>query len=546
MVHRMVWVAISMCLLLVGCGNIEATIRGLKYDLGDPDNLNAVATCNPSEGANLDRTRTAAEQGDASEQKNLGLLYYKGQCVPKNYVEAAKWFAKSAGQGFAAGQYDLSMLYKNGLGVPKNDVAAYLWCSMAAAQDDLAAKKDMKTIESTLTHDQIAEAQKNAAEWKRAEKGNARAQFHIGMLYTKGILVPQDDVGAVTWYRKGAVQGDGMAQNALGLAYYRGKGVSHDCTEALQWFHKAVDQNQPNAQTNLGWMYYKGLCVTQDFSEALRWTHKAADRGFAEAQTNLGDLYETGEGVPQNNQEAVKWYRLAAEQNNVMGQIRLAHMLSEGKGVKQDDVAAYLWLSLAADHDQNQVSSESVLETAKNALDPLISRMTKEQITQGKKLVAAWKKRHGIRDHGVGSQNNDQEKTLQSGTIRIPLKKIGDMYAVPVTINNTSTIEFLVDSGAADVTVTSDIVLRLVRTGAIQKEDFLGASTYVTADGSQVPTERFTIRSLKIGDTVVLKDVVAGVTPTKGGLLLGQSFLQRFQSWSIENASNTLVLQPMP
>jgi TPR repeat protein len=32
-----------------------------------------------------------AEQGDALAQKNLGLMYYKGQGVPQDYVKAHMW-----------------------------------------------------------------------------------------------------------------------------------------------------------------------------------------------------------------------------------------------------------------------------------------------------------------------------------------------------------------------------------------------------------------------------------------------------------------------
>jgi len=40
-----------------------------------------------------------------------------------------------------------------------------------------------------------------------------------------------------------------------------------------------------------------------------------------------------------------------------------------------------------------------------------------------------------------------------------------------------------------------------------------------------------------------LHDVEGGSAPIAGGLLLGQSFLHRFQSWSIDNARGVLVLE---
>jgi len=45
---------------------------------------------------------TAAEQGDAEAQYNLGVRYANGEGVPEDYKEAVKWFRKAAEQGFAA------------------------------------------------------------------------------------------------------------------------------------------------------------------------------------------------------------------------------------------------------------------------------------------------------------------------------------------------------------------------------------------------------------------------------------------------------------
>jgi hypothetical protein len=48
--------------------------------------------------------------------------------------------------------------------------------------------------------------------------------------------------------------------------------------------------------------------------------------------------------------------------------------------------------------------------------------------------------------------------------------------------------------------------------------------------------------SIWVGD-VVLENVTASVAPSQGSLLLGQSFLSRFKSWSIDNAIHELLLE---
>ncbi len=56
----------------------------------------------------------------------------------------------------------------------------------------------------------------------------------------------------------------------------------------------------------------------------------------------------------------------------------------------------------------------------------------------------------------------------------------GETFVVPVTINGQITLDFIVDSGAADVNIPADVVMTLIRTGTITDNDFLGKETYRT------------------------------------------------------------------
>jgi gag-polyprotein putative aspartyl protease/PAN domain len=128
-----------------------------------------------------------------------------------------------------------------------------------------------------------------------------------------------------------------------------------------------------------------------------------------------------------------------------------------------------------------------------------------------------------------------------TGYSAIPMVGDGGTFKVPVTINGQLTLNFVVDSGASDVCIPADIVQTLKRTETITDADFLDKQTYYLADGSTLPSQRFVIRSLKIGDKT-LENVVGAIVPVAGGLLLGQSFLSRFKSWSIDNHAGTLIL----
>jgi TPR repeat protein len=147
-----------------------------------------------------------------------------------------------------------------------------------------------------------------------AEQGDVSAQCNLGVMYSNGQGVAQDDQQAVTWFRKAAEQGEVNAQYNLGVMYQYGEGVPQDDQQAVTWYRKAAEQGHARAQSNLGVMYDQGQGVAQDFQQAVTWYRKAAEQSNASAQYNLGLMYKQGLGVAQDNQQAVTWFRKASEQ----------------------------------------------------------------------------------------------------------------------------------------------------------------------------------------------------------------------------------------
>jgi TPR repeat protein len=111
---------------------------------------------------------------------------------------------------------------------------------------------------------------------------------------------------------KKAESGDATAQFELGVKYRFGQGVSKDELEAARWFRKAAEQKNALAQFNLGMAYTNGEGVPKNEAEAVRWYRKAAEQGNAEALHSLGVAYVNGVGVPKNENEAYFWLNLEA------------------------------------------------------------------------------------------------------------------------------------------------------------------------------------------------------------------------------------------
>lgn len=230
----------------------------------------------------------------------------------------------------------------------------------------------------------VAKDDREAVAWYRraAEQGLAGAQFNLGVMYAGGSGVVQDDREAIAWFRKAASQGLPEAQYNLGIMYDNGRGVAKDEREAAAWYRKAAEQGDAKAQFNLGLSYANGEGVAKDQREAAAWFRKAAEQGYTAAQNSLGWYYESGTAVLQDFREAANWYRKAATAGNAFGQRNLGRLYRDGEGVQKDLVAAYAWLNLAAaaghpdaPRERNEVAQE----------------LSREEIVLAQKLAADWK-----------------------------------------------------------------------------------------------------------------------------------------------------------
>ena len=77
-----------------------------------------------------------AEQGNATTQFNVGLMYAEGQGVKQDDVEGVKWYRKAAEQGHARAQLLLGYSYLLGKGVQVNKALAKEWFGKACDNGD--------------------------------------------------------------------------------------------------------------------------------------------------------------------------------------------------------------------------------------------------------------------------------------------------------------------------------------------------------------------------------------------------------------------------
>ncbi len=131
----------------------------------------------------------------------------------------------------------------------------------------------------------------------------------FALLGVLALSAQEQDIAAI---RKRADAGEAKAQYLLGAAYHSGRDIPKDLPESVRWWRKAAGQGYAPAQYLLGLTYYKGDGVARNDAESVRWWLKAADQGLNESQGMLGASYALGEGVPQDWGESYFWLSLAS------------------------------------------------------------------------------------------------------------------------------------------------------------------------------------------------------------------------------------------
>ncbi|MDR3181394.1 MAG: sel1 repeat family protein, partial [Planctomycetaceae bacterium] len=159
-------------------------------------------------------------------------------------------------------------------------------------------------------------------------------------MYDEKRSVPNDPVEAAKWYRHGAERGNASAQYNLGLCYFEGKGVPKDLVEAVKWYSKAAEWGRhTDAQYRLGVCYENGQGAPKDLDKAVEWYSKAAEKGNADAQYWLGVYYTNGGGDrwKKDLDKAAEWNSKAAEQGHIAAKEAILKIQTALQQKKEED-----------------------------------------------------------------------------------------------------------------------------------------------------------------------------------------------------------------
>ncbi len=147
------------------------------------------------EESNNPRPTGDTENGDLKAQVTKGLWGYC-ESYGEERRESVKWLIRAAEQGSQRAQLALGVIYLKGELVPKNQLIAYKWLLLADTEkDDLAGRYMARfddishtliaILENRMTKEQIAEGQRAASEFKAVDEVKAKEAAELAEVLKK-------------------------------------------------------------------------------------------------------------------------------------------------------------------------------------------------------------------------------------------------------------------------------------------------------------------------------------------------------------------------
>ena len=204
---------------------------------------------------------SAAEQGFARAQYNLGVMYDKGRGVPQDFAEAMKWFRKAADQNHAKAQFNIGFMYERGQGVAQNYAGAMSWYRKAADQGDAAAQTNVGSMYATGHGVPTDYAEAISGTARRPTRATPRRSPISASLYATGRGVQQDHGGGAQVVPQGGAAGRRRRAEPRRQHVRDRPGRGEGLRRSDELVRKAAQQGDASAQNNLGSMYAAGKAV---------------------------------------------------------------------------------------------------------------------------------------------------------------------------------------------------------------------------------------------------------------------------------------------
>ncbi len=339
----------------------------------------------------IDSYEKASLQRYDSALYALGRLYQRGIGVSKNEAIALTYYRSASQLGHAEASFKVGEFYEGGMGVSKSEKEAikYYLAAYEKGHEEATGKLQGLAVEQLAdkASSGYLKYQENLNEQSEIKgTGNAEKDYELGKKYETGQGVRRNLGKSFEYYKKSADAGYSKAQLSLGLMYARGVFVPQNNRLAVKYLLAAANQGELGAKAELKKFdlkkYSEGTSskeflvynaengsaesqyklylyhlhgsngFEQNYNKAMEYCQKAALQDHMAAVMTLGSLYEKGGyKFPPDPKISFLWYRKAAFLRNDSARFMLGEMYANGRGIEKNEALAVRYYLQAANNE---------------------------------------------------------------------------------------------------------------------------------------------------------------------------------------------------
>ena len=155
-------------------------------------------------------------------------------------------------------------------------------------------------------------------------------------------------------------------------------------------------------------------------------------------------------------------------------------------------------------------------------------------------LIVKYKEKLADRIEKMGI---DMTAVKEEQITEVPItRKAGGTFNVDCSVNGLA-LNMIFDTGASDVSISKVEADFMLKNNYLSKDDIKGKQYYQTADGGISEGTVITLKEVRIGDAVLHNVNASVVKNQKAPLLLGESVLQRFGTFTVDNINSKLIIK---
>jgi hypothetical protein len=194
----------------------------------------------------------AAAETSIQARRMVGIMYAEGKGVAEDQRQASAFLRVAAEEADLPAVWLMAQRYESGLGTDPNPERAAGFYLLAAtlgmrdawpivAERYAAGNGFKKNDERAFTW------------WRRAADslGHVPSMTRLAEAYSRGRGVRKDELLAQSWYFRAAEKGDAEAEYQVGMMHVRGKGVAKNPFTARGWLEKAAARGHEAARLEL-------------------------------------------------------------------------------------------------------------------------------------------------------------------------------------------------------------------------------------------------------------------------------------------------------